>query len=80
MSSVAVGGPRSFTITPNDHGGVIVVVGCIPWDLSLAERLVMLEECEPPAELCSGLGQDHVRPVIIEASTGLFLCEARWAA
>lgn len=29
MSSVAVGGSRSFTITPNDHGGVIVVVGCI---------------------------------------------------
>lgn len=22
-------GPRNFTITPDDHGGIIIVVGCI---------------------------------------------------
>jgi len=29
MSPAANEGERSFTITPDDHGGVIVVVGCI---------------------------------------------------
>ena len=29
MSPAAKEGERSFTITPDDHGGVIVVVGCI---------------------------------------------------
>jgi hypothetical protein len=29
MSTAADEGPRSFTITSDDHGGVIVVVGCI---------------------------------------------------
>lgn len=28
-SHAAPEGPRSFTITPDDHGGVIVVVGCV---------------------------------------------------
>lgn len=28
-SHAATEGPRSFTITPDDQGGVIVVVGCI---------------------------------------------------
>jgi hypothetical protein len=29
MSTAADEGPRSFTITPDDHGGVIMVVGCL---------------------------------------------------
>jgi hypothetical protein len=29
MSTAADEGPRSFTITTDDHGGVIIVVGCI---------------------------------------------------
>jgi hypothetical protein len=29
MSAAANEGPRAFTITPDDHGGVIVVVGCV---------------------------------------------------
>jgi hypothetical protein len=29
MSPAANEGERSFTITPDDHGGVIIVVGCI---------------------------------------------------
>ena len=29
MSLAANEGPRSFTITPDDHGGVIIVVGYI---------------------------------------------------
>jgi hypothetical protein len=29
MSSAANEGERSFTITPDDHGGVIIVVGCV---------------------------------------------------
>jgi hypothetical protein len=29
MSLTANEGERSFTITPDDHGGVIIVVGCI---------------------------------------------------
>ena len=29
MSPAANEGERSFTITPDDHGGVVVVVGCI---------------------------------------------------
>lgn len=29
MSPAADEGPRSFTITPHDHGGVIIVVGFI---------------------------------------------------
>lgn len=42
MSPTASEGERSFAITPDDHGGVIVVVGCILMTWTLLCFLIRL--------------------------------------